>query len=304
MHEASAIGHALTLRRPLRLEHDRATDVYAVDGTPTDCVNIAIAQVFSGLPDLVVSGINKGWNLGDDVTYSGTVAGALEGALLGIPAIAVSLRARRAATYDFAAGGARRRPTLAERAAAAAAAAADVPQRQRAEGRAAGASRHGAGQAEPHHVGRSSAHDPQGAAVLLDRGRAGRLGAARPVGLPGGARRLRLGDAAPAGPDRRTRRWRRSEELSRSWRLGEPRAAGKITLGCRGVAQPGRALGSGPRGRRFESSRPDQFNPAVDPMKMALETGPFLLRSDRVGRSSASLRSSDPEAPAMMKRTF
>ena len=97
--EASAIGHALTLRRPLRLEamDDR---VFAVDGTPTDCVNIAVTQVFKALPDLVVSGINKGWNLGDDVTYSGTVAGALEGALLGIPAIAVSLRQTRG-TYDF-----------------------------------------------------------------------------------------------------------------------------------------------------------------------------------------------------------
>src|SRR3954468_8682902 len=97
--EASAIGHALTLRRPLRLE---AVDerVFAVDGTPTDCVNIAVTQVFKGLPDLVVSGINKGWNLGDDVTYSGTVAGALEGALLGAPAIAVSLKATRG-VYEF-----------------------------------------------------------------------------------------------------------------------------------------------------------------------------------------------------------
>jgi 5'-nucleotidase len=96
--EASAIGHALTLRRPLRLEHigDRT---YAVDGTPTDCVNIAVTQIFRGLPDLVVSGINKGWNLGDDVTYSGTVAGALEGALLGVAALAVSLRGAR--EYDF-----------------------------------------------------------------------------------------------------------------------------------------------------------------------------------------------------------
>jgi 5'-nucleotidase len=97
--EASAIGHALTLRRPLRLE--RISDrVFAVDGTPTDCVNIAITQIYRGLPSLVVSGINKGWNLGDDVTYSGTVAGALEAALLGIPGIAVSLRATRGA-YDF-----------------------------------------------------------------------------------------------------------------------------------------------------------------------------------------------------------
>jgi 5'-nucleotidase len=98
--EASAIGHALTLRRPLRLEEIRP-GVYGVDGTPTDCVNIAITQVLSGaLPDLVVSGINKGWNLGDDVTYSGTVAGALEAALLGIPGLAVSL-ARTRGDYDF-----------------------------------------------------------------------------------------------------------------------------------------------------------------------------------------------------------
>src|SRR6478609_7154895 len=97
--EASAIGHALTLRRPLRLEHIRE-GVWAVDGTPTDCVNMAVTQVFKRLPDLVVSGINKGWNLGDDVTYSGTVAGALEAALLGIPGLAVSL-ARTRGEYDF-----------------------------------------------------------------------------------------------------------------------------------------------------------------------------------------------------------
>ena len=97
--EASAIGHALTLRRPLRLE-PVADDVFAVDGTPTDCVNLAVARVFGGLPDLVVSGINKGWTLGDDVTYSGTVSGAFEGALLGIPAIAISLRATTG-VYDF-----------------------------------------------------------------------------------------------------------------------------------------------------------------------------------------------------------
>jgi 5'-nucleotidase len=98
--EASAIGHALTLRRPLRLEPVK-DGVYAVDGTPTDCVNVAITQVFTGeLPGLIVSGINKGYNLGDDITYSGTVAGALEGALLGIPSLAVSLRATRG-EYDF-----------------------------------------------------------------------------------------------------------------------------------------------------------------------------------------------------------
>jgi 5'-nucleotidase len=88
--EVSAIGHALTLHHPLRLEHISGS-TYALDGTPTDCVNIAVAAVLKGLPDLVVSGINRGLNVGDDVTYSGTVAGAMEGALLGVPAIAVSL---------------------------------------------------------------------------------------------------------------------------------------------------------------------------------------------------------------------
>jgi 5'-nucleotidase len=99
LQEASAIGHALTLRRPLRIETVR-DGVYAVDGTPTDCVNLAYAIILKGAaPDLVVSGINKGWNLGDDITYSGTVSGALEGALLGTPGIAVSLK--RTPTYNF-----------------------------------------------------------------------------------------------------------------------------------------------------------------------------------------------------------
>ena len=106
--EASAIGHALTLRRPLRMEM-LSDGVYDVDGTPTDCVNIAISQLYKPrydrLPDIVVSGINKGYNLGDDVTYSGTVAGALEGALLGIPGVAVSLE-RCSDVYDFSAAAA------------------------------------------------------------------------------------------------------------------------------------------------------------------------------------------------------
>ena len=96
--EASAIGHALTLRRPLRMERLRES-VYEVDGTPTDCVNVAVTQLYVSPPDLVVSGINKGYNLGDDVTYSGTVSGAMEGALLGIPSLAVSLQ--RTDEYDF-----------------------------------------------------------------------------------------------------------------------------------------------------------------------------------------------------------
>lgn len=104
--EASAIGHALTLHHPLRLEH-LAGSTYALDGTPTDCVNIAVAAVLKGLPDLVVSGINKGLNVGDDVTYSGTVSGALEGALLGVQAIALSLRQPEGAgEWDFSQAGA------------------------------------------------------------------------------------------------------------------------------------------------------------------------------------------------------
>ena len=98
LQEASAIGHALTLRRPLRIE-TVGEGVYAVDGTPTDCVNIGCEILLKRLPDLVVSGINKGWNLGDDITYSGTVSGALEGALLGVPSVAVSLK--RTPEFDF-----------------------------------------------------------------------------------------------------------------------------------------------------------------------------------------------------------
>ena len=97
--EASAVGHALTLRRPLRCEQIEP-GVYAVDGTPTDCVNIAIDEVLANKPALVVSGINTGLNVGDDVTYSGTVAGALEGALLGFQAIAVSME-RTKGEWDF-----------------------------------------------------------------------------------------------------------------------------------------------------------------------------------------------------------
>ena len=97
--EASAIGHALTLQRPLRVEVI-APNIFAIDGTPTDCVNVAITHILKDKPDLIVSGINKGWNLGDDVTYSGTVSGALEGALLSIPSIALSAE-RVGNSYEF-----------------------------------------------------------------------------------------------------------------------------------------------------------------------------------------------------------
>ncbi len=88
--EQSGAAHALTLERPLRVERV-TTDRYRVDGTPTDCVHLGVDRLTGGrLPRLVVSGINRGLNVGDDVTYSGTVAGALEGTLLHIPSLAVS----------------------------------------------------------------------------------------------------------------------------------------------------------------------------------------------------------------------
>ena len=91
--ERSAAGHSMTLHRPLLIEEVKEK-VYSVNGTPTDCVNIAVKGMLKEEPKLVVSGINKGPNLGDDVTYSGTVAGAIESTLLGIPSFAVSLVAR------------------------------------------------------------------------------------------------------------------------------------------------------------------------------------------------------------------
>jgi 5'-nucleotidase len=88
--EQSAVGHALTLHRPLRAIKI-GLNIFTVDGTPTDCVNLGIHSLLSFQPDIVVSGINRGANMGDDVTYSGTVSAAMEATLMGIPAIAISL---------------------------------------------------------------------------------------------------------------------------------------------------------------------------------------------------------------------
>jgi 5'/3'-nucleotidase len=96
--EQSAVSHALTLHRPLRIDQ-LDEDRWTVDGTPTDCVNLAINGILHERPALVISGINKGANLGDDVTYSGTVSAAMEGTLLGVPSIAVSQIGR--GPYDF-----------------------------------------------------------------------------------------------------------------------------------------------------------------------------------------------------------
>ena len=87
--EKSAAGHALTLHRPVAVRQVDA-GVYTVDGTPADCVYLGALSVLDRKPDLLVSGINRGGNIGDDVTYSGTVAAALEGTILGIPSIAIS----------------------------------------------------------------------------------------------------------------------------------------------------------------------------------------------------------------------
>ncbi len=98
--EQSAMGHALTLHRPLRMRPLQER-VYSVDGTPTDCVNLAVLSLLKDHPpDLVVSGINFGLNLGDDVTYSGTVSATFEGTLMGIPSVAFSQEVAKSFTFE------------------------------------------------------------------------------------------------------------------------------------------------------------------------------------------------------------
>jgi 5'-nucleotidase len=106
--EQSAMGHALTLSRPLRMQKV-AESWYAVDGTPTDCVNLGVLSLLKdNPPDLVCSGINFGLNLGDDVTYSGTVAATFEGTLLRIPSVAFSQEVGEGFSFHAAADFARR----------------------------------------------------------------------------------------------------------------------------------------------------------------------------------------------------
>jgi 5'-nucleotidase len=107
----SAVGRGITIDRPLTVVEVKLRDGstgYATDGTPVDCVRFAALGLLGDPPDLIVSGINYGVNLGDDVTYSGTVAAAFEGLVLGIPAVAVSQQSteagvhfRRQSGYDF-----------------------------------------------------------------------------------------------------------------------------------------------------------------------------------------------------------
>ncbi|WP_345854541.1 5'/3'-nucleotidase SurE [Shewanella algae] len=98
----SGASNSLTLTNPLRI--NKLDNGYiSVNGTPTDCVHLAIRELYEGEPDMVVSGINAGANMGDDTLYSGTVAAAMEGRFLGLPAVAVSLVGRELTHYDTAA---------------------------------------------------------------------------------------------------------------------------------------------------------------------------------------------------------
>ena len=98
----SGASNSLTLENPIRATHVQS-DVISVDGTPTDCVHLAITGLLDCEPDMVISGINAGSNMGDDVIYSGTVAAAMEGRFLGLPAMAVSLAGEKLIHYETAA---------------------------------------------------------------------------------------------------------------------------------------------------------------------------------------------------------
>ncbi len=100
--EKSAVAHSLTLHRPLRVEKIKR-NFYAVDGTPADCVHLGIHAILPTPPHLVVSGINRGENVGNDIAYSGTVSAAFEGTLLGVPSFAVSLASRSHYRFETAA---------------------------------------------------------------------------------------------------------------------------------------------------------------------------------------------------------
>ncbi|MBI5968887.1 MAG: 5'/3'-nucleotidase SurE [Deltaproteobacteria bacterium] len=99
--EQSAVSHALSMGRTLRWKKvkELGPRFFAVNGTPTDCILLGVSKILPERPGLIVSGINKGENLGDDITYSGTVSAAIEGTILGIPSFAISLVARN--DFDF-----------------------------------------------------------------------------------------------------------------------------------------------------------------------------------------------------------
>jgi 5'-nucleotidase len=109
--EVSACSQSLTLKHPLRAE-PLEPRVHSVDGTPADCVNLALVKLLPRRPELVVSGINRGANLGEDVFYSGTVGGAREGTFFGVPSVAISLAARAETDYAPAAAFSRKLAAL------------------------------------------------------------------------------------------------------------------------------------------------------------------------------------------------
>jgi 5'-nucleotidase len=98
--ERSAISYALTLHRPIKAERIKE-NLYAIDGTPTDCINLALGKLLPRKPDLLISGINKGPNLGEDTTYSGTVSGAVQGTLFDVPSFAISVLPDKNGNHDF-----------------------------------------------------------------------------------------------------------------------------------------------------------------------------------------------------------
>jgi 5'-nucleotidase len=101
--EKSAVSHSITLHHPVRMhriESGRRKKIYAVDGTPADCVKLGLAECFKTPPDWVIAGINPGSNIGIDINYSGTVGAAREGALNGISSLAVSIKLDRIMDYD------------------------------------------------------------------------------------------------------------------------------------------------------------------------------------------------------------
>ena len=105
--ERSTIGHAMTLRKPLRIKQVKVNGDswgYSVNGTPTDCIIIGLLEIMKNeKPDLIVSGINRGPNLGDDIIYSGTVSAAMEGAMRNIPSLALSIAAYENFKFESAA---------------------------------------------------------------------------------------------------------------------------------------------------------------------------------------------------------
>ena len=102
--EKSAVGHAVTISDPIRIEpcsRHGSFEVYAVNGTPADCVKIAIGSFLDKKPNIIVSGINAGSNMGTNILYSGTVSAAAEGTMLGVPSIAFSLNTFNTDNYDL-----------------------------------------------------------------------------------------------------------------------------------------------------------------------------------------------------------